>query len=65
MGATATGGTAQASGDKFVMIAYTASGDAQLWSYIATGDDVTAAELTLMATLTGVAADPLVAGDFI
>jgi hypothetical protein len=65
LGTTASGGNAQVAGDKYVMIAYTASGDAQLWSYISTGDNVTAAELTLMATLSGVAADSLVAGDFI
>jgi hypothetical protein len=65
LGTTATGADNVASADRLLIVSYTAGGDAQIWDFLATGADVTAAELTLVATLTGITADSLVAGDFI
>ena len=66
LGNTATNG-AIASGDKLLIVNYLASTalGAQVWEFVATGANVTAAELTLVATLQNVAADSLVTGDFI
>jgi hypothetical protein len=67
---TALGGTATNAdidaGDALVYIAYTTSGSAQLWHFVdADGANISAPELTLFATLTDVAADSLVTGDFV
>lgn len=54
-----------AAGDALVFVNYTAGNVAQVWYFVnGSGADVTAAELTLAATLQGVTADSLVAGNF-
>jgi len=63
MGTLATNAT-QDAGDKFLIANYTATG-AQVWLFTAASDNVTAGELTLLANLTGVAADALATGNFI
>jgi hypothetical protein len=65
LGNTATNADIDA-GDALVYIAYTASGSAQLWHFVdADGANISAPELTLFATLTDIAADSLVTGDFV
>jgi hypothetical protein len=52
-------------GDLILIATYTTAGDAQIWEYVSQNVDITAGELTLVATLLDVAADALVAADFI
>ena len=64
LGALATN-TAIDAGDNILIVNYLAAGGAQIWNFIdADGASVAAVELTLVATLTGVAADAMVAGNF-
>jgi hypothetical protein len=63
---TANGSVAATS--NMLIIVYIAGGGAQIWNFVGTGTNGTnidAAELTLVATLTGVAADALTGGNFI
>jgi len=65
LGATATNAAIDA-GDTLLFVNYLTAGGAQIWSFVdASGADVDAAELTLVATLTGVAADAMSSVDFI
>jgi hypothetical protein len=65
LAATATA-TAFDVGDTFLIATYLTGGGAQIWEYLdADGANIAAGELTLLATLSGVAADALVTGDFI
>jgi len=65
LAATATNATIDA-GDAFLIVNYTAGGDAQIWNFTdADGANIGAGELTLLATLDTIVADALVAADFI
>lgn len=61
LGATATNADLDAN---LLFVIYTTGGGAAIWNWINVDADVEAGELTLVATLTGVAADALVAADF-
>jgi Ca2+-binding RTX toxin-like protein len=53
-------------GDKLLFVNYLTAGGAQVWYFEdANGENVDSSELTLLATLSGVAANVLVSGDFI
>lgn len=62
LGATATNADTNAN---ILFVYYLTGGGAEIYNWINADADVEAAELTLVATLTGVAADSLVAANFI
>ena len=65
LAATATNATIDA-GDSILFVNYLTAGGAQVWRFLdADGANVDATELTLLATLTGVAADAVVTANFI
>jgi Ca2+-binding RTX toxin-like protein len=65
LGATATNAGIDAA-DSILFVNYLTAGGAQIWRFVdADGANVDAVELTLLATLQNVAADALVAADFI
>jgi Ca2+-binding RTX toxin-like protein len=65
LAATATNAAIDAA-DNLLIINYLTGGGAQIWNFIdASGADIADTELTLVATLTGVAADAMVAANFI
>lgn len=64
LGATATNADI-AAGDSLLFVNYLTAGGAQIWHFVGADANVDEAELTLLATLNGVAADALVAQDFI
>jgi len=65
LAATATNAAIDAA-DTLLFVNYLTAGGAQIWQFVdGDGANVDAAELTLVATLTGVAADAMVAANFI
>ena len=65
LGASATNGDFDAA-DSILIVTYLTGGGAQIWNFIdADGANIGVGELTLIATLTGVAADAMVAANFI
>jgi len=51
--------------DSILLVVYTTGGGAAVWQYVSTGANITAGELTLVATLSSVVADSLTAADFL
>ena len=65
LAATATDAVIDA-GDTLLFVNYLTGGGAQVWRFVdANGADVDAAELTLLVTLTGVAADAVLSTNFV